>query len=66
MMLKQIQLVSAATLAFGLFATPAQAASSLIIDGTLHKREGDTTFDVWKFEILGTGTFTVDVAAYEA
>lgn len=66
MMLKQIQLVSAATLAFGLFATPAQAASSLIIDGTLHKREGGTTFDVWKFEILGTGTFTVDVAAYEA
>lgn len=45
---------------------PAQASNSLTISGTLFKNDKGTTFDAWKFKILGTGSFTVDVAAYEA
>ncbi|MGZ0018081.1 PEP-CTERM sorting domain-containing protein [Nitrosomonas sp. wSCUT-2] len=66
MMLKQMRWIGTTILIFGFVAVPAQAASSLAINGTLNKLTGGTTFDVWKFKILGTGTFTVDVAAYEA
>lgn len=45
---------------------PAHAANTLTINGTLLKNAGGTTFDSWKFKILGTGSFNVDVAAYEA
>lgn len=66
MILKQIKTASVIALALGLVTVPAQAASSLAINGTLNKLTGGTTFDAWKFKILGAGTFTVDVAAYEA
>lgn len=45
---------------------PVHASNSLVIAGTIYKNESGTTFDTWKFKILGTGSFTVDVAAYEA
>jgi hypothetical protein len=65
-MLKHIQLTSVAALAFGLLTSPVQAANSLVIDGAIHKNDLGTTFDTWTFKILGAGSFTVDVAAYEA
>lgn len=65
-MLKQMRWIGTTILAFGFITVPAQAAGSLVIGSTLHKLAEGTTFDVWKFKILGTGTFTVDVAAYEA
>lgn len=45
---------------------PAQASNSLTVSGTLFKKDNGTTFDTWKLKILGIGSFTVDVAAYEA
>ena len=57
----------AAALLFSSMPMPAaQAANTLTINGTLFKNTGGTTFDAWKFKILGTGSFNVDVAAYEA
>ncbi len=44
----------------------AQPANTLTLNGTLFKNDSGTTFDSWKFKILGTGSFTVDVAAYES
>ena len=46
-------------------ATTAQA-NTLDISGTIIKSTGGTSFDTWKFNIQTAGTFTVDVAAYEA
>lgn len=65
-MSKLIKTLSAAVLACGVMSAPVQAASSLVVNGTLHKVEGGTTFDTWKIVMLTTGSFTVDVAAYEA
>jgi hypothetical protein len=41
-------------------------ANELTVSGTLLKQADGTTFDKYKFKILSTGTFTTDVAAYEA
>lgn len=60
------KILGAATMVAAACAAPAQASSQLVIDGTLYREAAGTTFDVWKIKILGTGTFTVDVAAYEA
>lgn len=57
--------LATATLLSGLAITPAQAANTLTVSGTLLKNTSGTTFDTWKFKILGTCNFTVDVAAYE-
>lgn len=65
-MSKLIKTLSAAVLACGVMSAQVQAASSLVVNGTLHKVEGGTTFDTWKIVMLTTGSFTVDVAAYEA
>jgi hypothetical protein len=65
-MLKHIQLTSAAVLAFSILTSPVQAANSLVVDGAILKNDLGTTFDAWTFKILGAGSFTVDVAAYEA
>lgn len=61
-----LKTLAAATLLSSIYMAPVQAANQLTINGTLNKLTGGTTFDTWKFKILGTGTFTVDVAAYEA
>lgn len=45
--------------------SPAQA-NTLDVSGTIYKQANGTTFDTWKFDIQTAGTFTVDVAAYEA
>jgi hypothetical protein len=56
----------AAALFSSIHMSTAEAANSLTINGTLYKNSSGTTFDAWKFKILGTGSFNVDVAAYEA
>lgn len=61
-----IKTLAAATLSSGLSMAPVHAANTLDINGTLFKNAGGTTFDAWKIKILGTGSFNVDVAAYEA
>lgn len=61
-----IKTLIAVTLLSAVSMAPAHAANTLTIDGTLLKNAGGTTFDAWKFKILGTGSFNVDVAAYEA
>lgn len=65
-MLRPIHIIHTAALIFGILSAPAQASSSLVINGTIYKNDLGTTIDAWKFNILGTGTFTVDVAAYSA
>ena len=60
--------LAATTLLSGIYMTPTHA-NTLVIDGTLYKNAiaaNGTNFDAWKIKILNTGTFTVDVAAYEA
>lgn len=47
------------------FAVPA-AANTLTFSGTIDQVAGGTSFDTWKFDIRNAGTFTVDLAAYEA
>jgi hypothetical protein len=61
-----LKTLAAATLLSGISIAPAHAANTLTINGTLLKNASGTTFDTWKFKILGTGNFNVDVAAYEA
>jgi hypothetical protein len=41
-------------------------ANTLVVSGTLLKDSAGTTFDIWKLNLTTTGSFTVDVAAYEA
>ncbi|MDO9161016.1 MAG: hypothetical protein Q8Q45_17580 [Methylococcaceae bacterium] len=41
-------------------------ANTVVVSGTLYKETGGTTFDIWKLNVLTAGSFTVDVAAYEA
>lgn len=57
-------IVSAGLLGCAL-AAPAQA-NTLSFSGTLFKNASGTSFDTWKFNIQTAGSFTVDVAAYEA
>lgn len=47
------------------FMAPAQA-NTLQFSGTIHQVTGGTSFDTWKFNVQTAGSFTVDVAAYEA
>lgn len=49
-----------------LSAAPAYANTLVINDQLEQLSPGNTNFDTWKFKILTTGSFTVDVAAYEA
>ncbi|MCK9606953.1 MAG: VPLPA-CTERM sorting domain-containing protein [Methylomonas sp.] len=42
------------------------AANTLTFAGTINQVAGGTSFDTWKFIIQSAGTFTVDLAAYEA
>lgn len=44
---------------------PAQA-NTLVVDGTIFKQTGGTTFDTWDINIPTGGNFIVDVLAYEA
>ena len=60
-----LKTLAAATLLSCINMAPAQA-NTLTINGTLFKNDSGTTFDTWKFKILNTGNFTVDVAAHEA
>lgn len=41
-------------------------ANNLVIADTIEAVSGGTNFDTWKFHFLATGSFTVDVLAYEA
>ncbi len=41
-------------------------ANSVVVSGTLFQQAGGTTFDIWKINMQTAGSFTVDVAAYEA
>lgn len=41
-------------------------ANTLVVDGTLLKLTGGTTFDTWKLNVTVGGAFSVDVMAYEA
>lgn len=50
----------------GLVSIAPAAANTVQFSGTLLKETGGTTFDVWKFNVLAGGSFTVDVLAYEA
>ena len=61
-----LKTLAAATLLSGIYMAPAQATNELTINGTLLKNASGTTFDSWKIKILNTGSFSVDVAAYEA
>ncbi len=56
----------AAGLAGCAWIAPAQANTLVIADQLEQLSPGNTNFDTWKFKVLATGTFTVDVAAYEA
>lgn len=47
------------------FMAPAQA-NTLQFSGTINQVTGGTSFDTWKFNVQTAGSFTVDVAAYEA
>lgn len=44
---------------------PAQA-NTLVVDGTIFKQAGGTTFNTWDINIPTGGNFIVDVLAYEA
>lgn len=44
---------------------PAQA-NTLVVDGTIFKQTGGTTFDTWDINIPTGGNFIVDVLAYES
>lgn len=46
--------------------TPAQATNSLEINGSLLMTNEGTTFDVWKIAMPTTGSFKVNVLAYES
>ncbi|WP_404359971.1 VPLPA-CTERM sorting domain-containing protein [Methylotuvimicrobium sp. KM1] len=50
----------------GLFMTPAQAASTLPVEGIIYKVEEGTTFDTWKIVMQSAGTFKVNLLAYES
>ena len=41
-------------------------ANSVVVSGTINQVTGGTSFDTWKINMQTAGTFTVDVAAYEA
>ncbi len=41
-------------------------ANTVTLSGTLFKQAGGTTFDSWNINMLTAGSFTVNVAAYEA
>ena len=60
-----IKILTTAALISGATLASAQA-NTLDISGTIYKQTGGTTFDTWKFDIQATGTFTIDVSAYEA
>ncbi len=49
-----------------LFGAPASWAATLVVDGTIYRQAGGTTFDTWNINMPSTGSFTVDVLAYEA
>ncbi|BBL58370.1 hypothetical protein [Methylomonas koyamae] len=57
--------LSAALAAILSAAAPAQA-NTLVVDGTLFRQAGGTTFDVWKINMQTAGSFSVNLAAYEA
>lgn len=44
----------------------AAGADTLVVDGTLYKQAGGTTFDTWKLDVRADAAFTVDLMAYEA
>lgn len=50
---------------FGGFSLTAEA-NTLTFSGTINQVTGGTSFDIWKFKVQSAGTFTVDLAAYEA
>lgn len=45
--------------------SPVQA-NTLLLSGTIFKNTGGTTFDTWNLNLQVSGSFTVDVSAYEA
>lgn len=56
----------AAGVASCIWFAPAEANTLVIQDQLEQLSPGNTNFDTWKFKVLANGTFTVDVAAYEA
>lgn len=61
-----IKILTAAALIGGTSLAPVQANTLVIQDQLEQISPGNTNFDTWKFKVLANGTFTVDVAAYEA
>ncbi|QPK65382.1 VPLPA-CTERM sorting domain-containing protein [Methylomonas sp. LL1] len=61
-----LKILTAATLVSGTYLTPAQAANSLEINGSLFQQIGGSTFDVWKIVMPTAGSFKVNVLAYES
>lgn len=61
-----IKILTTAVLISGATLAPAQAASSLEINGSLFQRVDGSTFDAWKIVMPTAGSFKVNVLAYES
>ncbi len=57
-----------AVAAIGLWMTglPSSWAATVVLDGTIYKQAGGTTYDTWNVNMSSAGSFTVDLRAYEA
>src|SRR5574343_845362 len=65
-MTSMIKTLVAATLFSSIYLAPAQAANSLVIDGSLFQQANGSTFDTWKIVAPSGGTFKLNVLAYES
>jgi len=65
-MKNKIRILCLAGLAGVVLAGANAQANTAVVDGTLFKQAGGTTFDTWKLNVLDAVTFNVNVLAYEA
>lgn len=64
--LVRLMLSFSAVLILGAGNVSSLQAATLVLDRTIHRTTGGTTFDIWRINMVSAGSFIVDVLAYEA
>ena len=64
--LNKLTIVAAMTTLIGALSSQAQAANTLVINGNLQQLDNGSTFDIWKINMQATGSFKMNVQAYES